>query len=69
MKMRVAAQRGLNGQTVMVTTREGYAKDQTPEERKRKYDSDFKIFFTGNNAPVKAVRAIMEKFGISKEEI
>lgn len=54
---------------IILSTVEGYRKDNTVES-KRRFSNHFLHFsFTGNDAPKKAIRALMEKFGITKDEI
>jgi hypothetical protein len=54
---------------IMISTREGYTKDQSDKSKKDARERDFRLFFSGNNAPVKAIKAMMEKFGVRKEDI
>jgi hypothetical protein len=54
---------------IELSTSEGYRKDKSPESKKRYRDRSIRLTFSGNDAPVKAIHAMMQKFGISKEEL
>lgn len=54
---------------VFLSTREGYSKDLTPQSKKRYADKGLTLQFSGNDAPVKAVRALMQKYGITVEDL
>lgn len=52
-----------------VSTAEGYTKDHNERARRRAKEKVLHFTFTGNDAPLKTVKAIMQKYGISKEEL
>lgn len=54
---------------ILLSTVEGYRKDNTLQSKKRFEGRPIHLTFTGNDAPVKAVRAMMEKYGITKEDL
>lgn len=54
---------------ILLTTIEGYRKDNTLESKKKHADRPFRLNFNGTDAPLKAVRAMMQKFGITKEDL
>lgn len=54
---------------ILLTTQEGWLKDQKPATRKARENRLINFTFTGNDAPVKTVRALMEKYGITKDEL
>jgi hypothetical protein len=54
---------------ILLTTQEGYQKDQSVRSKKRGEDRRLFFNFNGDDAPLKAVRAIMQKYGIKKEDL
>jgi hypothetical protein len=54
---------------ILLSTVEGYRKDNTLESKKKFSERPLHFTFTGNDAPLKTVRAIMQKYGITKEEL
>lgn len=52
-----------------VSTSEGYLKDQDPRTKRKAKERVLHFTFTGNDAPVKTIKAIMDKFGISKDDL
>ncbi len=58
---------------ILVSTVEGYRKDNTIQSKKRFADRPVHFQFTGDDAPEKAVRAMVQKYGIpnntGKEEM
>jgi antitoxin component HigA of HigAB toxin-antitoxin module len=54
---------------IYLSTEEGYSKDKNPESRKRYQDKKYFLHFTGDDAPVKAVRALIQKYGITRDQI
>ena len=54
---------------ILITTQEGYQKDQSPLSKQKRREKQIHLAFSGNRAPVNAVRAMMEKFGVTKDEI
>jgi hypothetical protein len=58
-----------NKKHILLSTIEGYPKDNTIQSKKRNKDRNIHFTFTGPDAPTKAVKAIMQKYGIQKEEL
>lgn len=54
---------------ILLSTMEGFPKDNSPSSKRFKERHKMNMNFNGNDAPLKAVRAIMEKYGITKEEL
>jgi hypothetical protein len=49
---------------------EGYAKNNTPQAKKKFFNErKVPMTFNGNDAPLKAVRAMMQKYGIRVEDL
>ena len=51
---------------ITISTVEGYRKDNTTQSKKRFADRPVHFQFTGDDAPEKAVRAMVQKYGIPK---
>ena len=54
---------------MILSTQEGYLKDQKPDTKRKARESRQFFTFNGEDAPLKTVRAIMQKYGISKEDL
>jgi hypothetical protein len=54
---------------ILLSTEEGYTKDKTRANRKRKEGAKMFLHFSGDDAPVKAVRALIQKYGVTLEQI
>ena len=54
---------------IHLTTEEGYPKDKAPGNPRHHRERAFHLVVTGDDAPVKAVQAIMQKYGVTKEEL
>jgi hypothetical protein len=57
---------------MLLSTQEGYPKDRTDQNKKKfreKQNNNFHIHFSGNDAPVKMVKALMQKFGITPDQL
>lgn len=54
---------------ILLSTEEGYSKDKTPGSRKRMDGRKLVFTFSGNDAPLKAARAIIQKYGITMKDI
>jgi hypothetical protein len=54
---------------ILLTTKEGYSKDRTPQNKKRFMKDEQFLVFNGDDAPIKAVKALCEKYGIKPEHI
>jgi hypothetical protein len=59
----------MSGFKIELSTSEGYRKDKSPESKKRHRDRAIHLTFSGNDAPIKAIHAMMQKFGVRKEEL
>ena len=58
-----------NRSIIQLSTVEGYRKDNTLQSKKKFSNRPLHMVFTGNDAPIKTIRAIMQKFGIVKEDL
>ncbi len=65
MKVKVDGQK----ERILISTVEGYRKDNTSHSKKRFENRPIHLTFTGNDAPAKAVVALMQKYGIRKEDL
>jgi hypothetical protein len=54
---------------IFLSTREGYMKDLTPESKRNHKNKGLDLSFTGEDAPLKAARALIEKYGIRIEDL
>ena len=54
---------------ILLSTSEGFPKDKKAINKKRFSNKPIYFLFNGDDAPIKAVRAIMQKYGITKEEL
>jgi hypothetical protein len=59
----------VNPKRATVSTAEGYVKDHNERSRQRAKEKVLHFSFTGNDAPLKTVKAIMQKYGIAKEDL
>lgn len=58
------------GSDIYLTTIEGHTKDRTSTACKKAFEEKkFNLQFSGKDAPIKAVRAIMQKYGIKIEDL
>lgn len=54
---------------MLLTTEEGFPKDKTPKSKKKFNDGKTFLTFSGNDAPLKMVKTLMKKYGISRDQI
>lgn len=60
---------------ILLSTYEGYPKDRSVQNKKKFLDKNGVLYrngflhFSGNDAPVKAAKALIEKYGITPEEL
>jgi len=54
---------------IFLTTEEGYPKNNSAEGRKRVQGRKYFLQFSGNDAPIKAVRALIQKYGITYDQL
>jgi len=54
---------------VTLSTVEGYPKDKTPSAKKRFSSKPLHFSFSGDDAPLKAVKALMQKYGIEVDDL
>jgi hypothetical protein len=54
---------------ILLSTFEGWPKDKKPENKKKFEDKRNYLTFSGADAPVKAARALIQKYGITPEEL
>lgn len=57
---------------MLLSTQEGYPKDHTDHSKKRHHEkqkNNFHIHFSGDDAPIKMAKAIIQKFGIPLDKL
>jgi hypothetical protein len=58
-----------NQSVIHLSTVEGYRKDNTLASKKKFSNRPVHMVFTGNDAPAKMVRAVMQKYGLTVEDL
>ena len=54
---------------VLLTTQEGWMRNKTHKSKEENKKKNMYLVFSGDDAPIKAVRALIQKYGITPEEI
>ena len=54
---------------ILLSTSEGYMKNNTLESKRKLKSKMIAFTFSGPDAPVKAARALIQKYGITPEEL